>query len=928
MLFGRAEECARVEGLLEDARRGRSGTLVVRGEAGIGKTALLRYARSRAAGMRVLEHRAVRAEAELPFAALHGLLRPLLPLLERLPQAQEEAVGSLLGLCVRPEAQLLAAYGGVLGLIAEAAEEEPLLLLVDDAHWLDGGSAAALSFAARRLVAESVAILLAERVGAESVSDLFVLGTELRLSGLDADAGRALLVAEFGEVEPGVAAALTTACGGNPLALVEAGRALSPDQLAAKRPLPEPLPIAADVAETFLPVVRQLPRETERALLVAAVGEGLPQETIAAASEATGGGERLLAPAQQAGLIELGRAGVRFCHPLVRSAVYAAASPAERREAHRAIAMALASVDDEDRRALHLAAAADGPSEDVAEALERAAERARRRGGYSAQATALERAAQLSADDQHRARRLHAACRAAYWAGEKQRALRLGNDALVVARDPLVRADVVHQLAVIAEFDRELQPRAPSSAALERIAAEIEPLDGERAIALLGVVLQRHRQALDTEAAHAIAKRRLAIAERIGGERLLRARQDLAATLCLRGDAEAAAEVLDGVAEARAQEETLPAYASQAAESLLWSERYDELRELLGASLADARAHGNVLRVCFDLTNLAALELRLGRLDAAAATAGEALLLAQNMESHYLEACNLATLAGIDARRGAGDALRDHGDRAAVLAHALGENLVRGEIHLARGLFALATGALDDALDELERAVAIVTAGGVVEPGVLPVIPELVETHARRGERATAAGLLDGFRRAADRTRRGWALAAAARCDALLASVERMDAHFEEAIGRYELQPMPFEQARTRLYYGERLRRAQRRRDARRELRVALDQLQALGARIWADRAATELRATGETIGPRDPTAAERLTPQELQIALLVADGKTNKEVGAALFLSPKTVEYHLAHVYRKLGLHSRRELILIFASRGAPAAELAGRRE
>jgi DNA-binding CsgD family transcriptional regulator len=922
VLVGREAECARLDGLLADATMGRSGVLVLVGEPGIGKTALLDYARSRAGATKVVAFTAAQSEADLAYAGLHALLSPLLHLMDRLPGVQAESLGAVLGLRASPEGQpqsgprLLPAFAGVLGLLAESAEEEPLLVIVDDAHWLDSGSVAGLSFAARRLKAERVAILLAERTGTGSPFVAQGFGT-MHVGGLDADGSRSLIEGECGRVvSPRVSARLAELCAGNPLALLEVARSLTDPQLSGAEPLPDPLPVPADVAEVFLPAIRRLPPVTQRLLLLAAVGEGLPLAEISAAAKGLGrNSEEILLPAEQAQLVTVDGGKIVFRHPLVRASVLSAATSVERRAAHRALAEVLVSPADEDSRAWQLASATQGPCEKVAALLEKAAERARGRGGYGAEAAALERSAELSEDDGERARRLHAACRAAYWAGDTQRAVKLGERALQLAKDRLLRVDVVHQLAVIAGFDATLQASAPSSSALERMAAEVEPLDGERAIALLGVVLQRHLESLRAKEAHKVAARRLAIAERVGScERLLRSQQDFALTSCLCGQTAAAARLLDELAAERARRAPLPPFASQVATVLLYMERYDELRDLLAASLGQARAEGNLLRVCFDLTNLALFELRLGHLSAASRAASEGLLLARAQGSHYFEACNLATLAGIGARRGPAESCREQATEAAKLAASVNADEAVVQSHSARGLLALGMGKLDEALRELERA-AEGEPPSLVEPGVHMFAHDLVEVKSRLGWAGEAVCRLARLEEVAEATGRRWAKAAASRCRALLAEGDGFQAGFEEALARFEAEPLLFEQARTRLYYGERLRRAQQKVAARRRLREAVEQFDAIGAHLWADRARAELRAAGETVAERAPEAMEALTAQELQIARLVAEGKSNREVSEAVFLSPKTVDYHLAHVYRKLGLHSRRELIRLFAA-------------
>jgi DNA-binding CsgD family transcriptional regulator len=906
MLIGRGAERAAVRGALEDARRGRSSVLVLTGEAGIGKSALLADAREQAAGMLVLSVAGIESEADLAFGALHALLPPALPHLDRIPDRQRAALRAALALEGSEAPDRLAAYAGTLSLLAEAAAEQPLLVLVDDAHWLDRASAEAIGFAARRIAGEEIAMLVGVREGERSSFDAGGLPVR-RIPPLGRDDSLALLRERHGGgLEPSVAAALAEVSGGNPLALVELPAALSPGQRSGAEPLEE-LPVAERIERAFLRRVGALPEPTRRSLLVAAAGAGLPLAAIRSA-----GGDAL-EPAEADGLVDLGRGTVVFRHPLARAAVYHAASPARRRAVHRALAAALEDAPDE--RAWQLAAAAEGPDEEAAAVLEATAERAVRRGGFAAQSRALERAAQLSADDETRARRLHAASRAAYWAGTVRRAVSLAQEALPLARDPLVRADLRHQLAVIADFAVELHPEAPTTETLEREAAAVEPLDAERAIALLGVVHQRRRMRLEPAATVDVAERRLALAERLGGERLIRSRQDLVQGLVLAGRAREASALQDEILHARARDESPPMYASQAAEPLLWLERFDELRTLLARTLERSREEGNVVRLAFDLTNIGSLELRTARLDAADAAASEALLLAEQSGIEYLVACNLATLAAVDARRGRSAACRERTERAARIARDLGEELVLAETRLALGHLALAEGRPEDAIVQLEPVARLARRNGVEEPSVLPHGPDLVEAYVRTGRLADAREELDRLSAQAGRTGRRFALAGAARCEGMLAADDVFWLWFRQALAQ---ETSPFEHARTELEYGDRLRRINRRRDARPHLRAALEAFDDLEAAPWLDRAHAALRATGETVGRREPSGRERLTPQELQISLLVCEGRTNREIGATMFLSPKTVEFHLTRVYRKLDIHSRAELIRLLTREGA----------
>ena len=886
------------------------------GEAGIGKSALLGYAHERATGMRVLATAGIESETDIPFGALHALLLPVIDGIPRLQERQAKALGASLALGPAEEADRLAAFAGTLSLLSDAASEQPLLLLVDDAHWLDRASAEAIAFTARRIAGEDLALLVVLRGGEQSSFDPRGL-TRHAVPPLSDEESLSLLRERFGEeLDPGVARLIAELSAGNPLALVETPTLLSSEQLSGKVALTEPLPVAEGIQHAFIKRVEALPADTRTALLVAAAGADAPIDAIRTAAVGLGGGP--LDEAEAAGLIALADGAVTFSHPLLRSVVYQSALPGDRRAAHRALAETLAESDG--GRAWHLAAAAEGPDEDVAAALEATAERASQRGSHASQARALERAADLSADDDGAARRLHAACRAAYWAGDAAAAVRSAERALQLTTDPAIRADLMHQLAVIADFDPRHRTRSPSSEVLEERAAELEEVDPERSIALLGVVLQRHRMHLDVQAAHRLAQKRFALAERVGGERHLRALQDLAWTHTFVGESAEANRLQDEVIEARRAGGRLPMYASQAAETLLWLERFEELRPLLQRSIEQAREEGNVLRVAFDLTNLALLDLRLGSLTASVGAATEALTLCEAMDQTYLEACNLATLALGSAHLGKSEESADAAGRARQLAEQLGDELIHADAEAALGLGAFLGGRLEEAAEHLAPSVELAEARQIVEPSVLPYAPDLVEIYVRGGRRDDAAPILEQFEANAERAGRRWARAAALRCRGLLAADEAIDEPFADAL---DVKPdSALERARTELAYGERLRRANRRRDARPHLRAALEVFDELGAAPWREIAAQELRATGETMPRREPSATEQLTPQELKISTLVAEGKTNREIAEQMFLSPKTIEFHLTQVYRKLDIRSRAELARLLGGQ-QPAQEL-----
>ena len=908
VLVGRAEECERIDRLLAEANFGRSGVLVLYGEPGIGKTALLDYALEHAAGMGVFHICGVESEADLPYAGLHALLRPALGLIDSIPATQARALKTALALEEGGEADRLAAYAGTLSLLAEAAERIPTLVLIDDAHWLDRSSLEALVFAARRFAGESLAFVFATR-DLEFVLALAEGLPRLELGGIDHDASLELLRERWGgSLAPNVAERIVAGADGSPLALIDVPALLSERERAGLEPLRDPLPVSTRIERSVQAVVSTMPGEARASLLRAAAGDG----RLGVAHEALG-------PAVEAGLVGLRDGGVTFRHPLVRAALYNAASAEERRAAHLELAALYSDESDADRRAWHLAAATEGPDEIVAEALEAAAERARLRGGYASQARALERAAELSPDDQSRGRRLHEAAVAAYWSGDAVNAIHLAEQALPLATDPLLHADVVHRLAVIADWHGKWKDKIVGDDPLFDEAGRLETNDPRRAAGLLGVVLQRRFQALATRDALELARRRLELVEPLGGERHFRAIQDLARAHALHGDADDAAAAIDEVLSLHGAEGAL-AFATNVAEPLIWLERYDDGRTLLSASIEEAREEGNLVRLMFELTNLALLEFRTGRFSQALTAAAEAAELAEHSGNDYFEACNLATLARLDAVRGRGDDCTERAGRASVLAEQLGDELIRSETRMALAHLALAAGDPAEAIKQLEPIARLAEENEVREPSVLPFAPDLIEARIRTGDSASAAAELDRREVLARAASPGWALAARERYRGTLAGGKDFEAHFTRALELHETRPgSPLELARTRLCYGERLRRERRRVDAREQLRGAIEIFDAVQAEPWSERARAELRASGESIPRRDPTAPEKLTPQELQISLLVAEGKTNREVGAALFLSPKTVEYHLTHVYRKLDLHSRAELIRLFSGEQAP---------
>jgi DNA-binding CsgD family transcriptional regulator len=861
--------------------------------------------------MRVLETRGVEFESNLPFAGLSELLRPVLRQIDALPDSQAAALRGALALGPPASGDRFAVYAATLSLLAAAAEDEPVLVVVDDAHWLDLPSAEAVLFATRRLEAEGVGVLLAARDDEAFVAPGI---EELSLRGLDG-ANAAALVAASAPRTPAtdVVETLVRGTAGNPLALIEAATGLSERQLAGEEPMPEPLPTGAAAARAFGRRIDALGDETRRALLVAATAATNELGPILRALETLGVPAGALEQAESADLVTTTQGDIAFAHPLVRAAASVAASPAEQRAVHRALADALAEERFADRRVLHLAAAAFGPDEDVARALEETAASARARSGYAPAAAALERAARLTPDPATRPRRLVAAADAARLAGRGDDAVRLLADALAETDDPLLRARIQHARGRIELFDG----RARS--AYELLAAEaarIEALDGDRAATMRAEAAVAAYYAGDAGAAVATAVEARSAMRTAGGLADLVTTLILGTALCRTGQtSEGVALLMRGAAIAEEEGEHRPEleYVLFAALVLVWVGEHERARTLLRRVVDEARAASALGILPLALHVSATLETRDGRWPAAYADASEGARIATETGSALWRCACLSALSLLEAARGREDACRAHAAEAVELAGSLELERAR-EAGEALGLLELGLGRAEEALAHLEPALRVGGARDDWPPLVLrPSSPDLLEAYLRAGRPVPAA--------VTDALAEGEAIevpsfrATVVQCRALLASDDELDERFGAALDAHERAQLPFWHARTRLAYGERLRRAGRRVDSRTELRVALQTLDRLGATPWAERAAAELRATGETLHRRDPTAAEKLTAQELQIAMVVARGATNREAGAALFLSPKTIEVHLTRVYRKLGVRSRTELAGLFAS-------------
>jgi DNA-binding CsgD family transcriptional regulator len=898
-LKGRRPECEALDRLLADLRAGQSQVLVLRGEAGVGKTALLDYVQAGASGCRVERAAGVESEMELAFAGLHQLCAPVLGSLTHLPEPQRAAIGTAFGLDGGAAPDRFLVGLALLGLLSEVAREQPLVCLVDDAQWLDRASAQALAFAARRLLAESVALVFVVR---EPSDEHEMVGLpELAVRGLGADDARALLDAVTpGRLDDRVRDRIIAETRGNPLALLELPRGLTAVELAGGFGRPDAQPLASRIEQSFLRRLGSLPAATQT-LLLAAASEPVGDVTLLwRAAEELEVGRDAAAPAEAAGLIELG-VRVRFRHPLVRAAVYRAATVPDRREAHRALAAATDPEVDPDRRAWHRAHAATGPDEEVAAELERSAARAQARGGVPAVAAFLERATELTADPARRGPRALAAARAKLDAGSPDDASALLATAELCLLGPLDSARLIRLRAQIA-FARRRGSDAPPL--LFEAAKRLEPLDPEMA-------RETHLDALGA----AIFAGRLG--DRRGDPGVVEMAEAALAAPPGPHPPRAVDLLLDGVACRLSQGYVAGIHplrraleAVQREEDIRWSwlacriasEVWDDetWEELATRHVRIARETGALAVLPLALTYRSGTHLHAGEFAATAALIEEAGALNRSIGGAPL----MYTQILLAAWRG------ERTETSSLIELGLRNATSRGEGRaLTWSEYAWAL--LYNGLGEYEAALAAaLPAGEHDDLGLVAwALIELVEAAARSDRPDIAAATLA---RLAERTRAGgtdWALGIEARSRALLSDGEAAEALYREAVDRLARTRVTVHLARAHLVYGEWLRREQRRSDAREHLRVAHDMFDRFGAGGFAERARRELLATGETVRKRTVENQDVLTPQEAQVARLAAGGHTNPEIGAQLFISPRTAEYHLHKVFTKLAISSRRQL-------------------
>ena len=881
-----------------------SGAVVVRGDPGIGKTALLVDARERASDMHVLSARGVESESELPFAALDQLLRPALAHLGKLPAPQERALRSALGLEDGAADERFLVFAACLTLLAELAEERPVLCLIDDAHWLDLGTTDALLFVARRIHAEGIVMLFAAREG--DVRRFRGSGVEsIMLGGLDAEAAAALLArGAGGDAAPSVRAHLTELADGNALALLELPSALSEGQLAGTEPMPETLPLTQQVESVFLERVRRLSEESQQLLLVAAADDAGSLSVVTRAAAAGGLPADGLIEAEQAGLVTVQGDRLSFRHPLVRSATYAAATSSARRAAHALLAVALDGEEHVDQRAWHLAAAALGPDAETGAALESMAERARLRSGNAAAATAFERAAELSPDSESKARRLVGAATAAWHAGQPDRASALVERADPIVSDPRLRAQLT---AVRGEIQFQCGDLFVACETLMSGAAEVAGLDSRKALQMLFDAANAGDWAGDYGRVAEAVKRAATLPPSGDDRDALLTEMLIGVGSFLEGSSAREVDRVRGVVDCADvfDEPIWLLWAAWGAGAIGDDARAEEL---LRRSIALARASGTVNKLTHSLMIVALEGIFAGRC-ALAAEAAEGFRLARDAGLRNTASVLLAELAWFAAVKGQDDECRAYVDQITKEARETRMAIANTIARWGLALVDLARGRPEVASTQLEELRA--APPGVCQPHIaLMFMPDLVEASVRSGldeQARVACAAFEGF---AEPEAPTWALALAARCRALL-SVDADDAEreFTEALRFHAESNRPFNRARTELLYGEHLRRHRKRVESREHLRTAFAGFEALGAEPWAERARAELRASGETARKRDPSSIDQLTPQELQIVRFVSHGLSNKEVAAQLYLSPRTIDYHLRNVFTKLGITSRTQL-------------------
>jgi DNA-binding CsgD family transcriptional regulator/predicted negative regulator of RcsB-dependent stress response len=898
---GRTSERDQLGGLIRKVQAGESAAVVVRGEAGIGKTALLDHCVGQAVGFSIARIAGTQSEMELPFAGLHQLCAPMLAEAGGLPEPQQTALQVAFGLISGevPDRFLVALAS--LSLLAEVGQKRPLLCVVDDAQWLDAASSQALGFVARRILAESVLMLFAVR---EPSGDRQLAGLpEIVLHGLgDNDARDLLIGATPRRIDASVRDRLIAETRGNPLAILELPKAMTAVELGGGFPSPHSGDLSGQLEQHFLQRLKVLPEETQQLVLVAAADPTGDVSLLWRAAHTLGLGPAASAATGADQLVEFGER-VRFRHPLVRSAIYSGATSEDRRAAHRALAEATDPHTDPDRRAWHLALAVPGTDENVAAELERSASRAQSRGGLASAAAFLQRSVVLTRDSKRRGDRALAAAQVQVQVGGFDAALRLlgtaesdATNELQLARIELLRGHIAAATGPVAE--------AP--ARLLKAAKQLEPLDlklaRETYLDALGSAIYTGEHH-DHSQMREVAKAALA-APASADPGLTDLLLDGLSLLVIDGMAEAKptlSKALDTYPNEELSVErgllwgTLTATAAQA----LWD--LESCEAILSRQSENARRAGALAPLCFTLSGVVFMMVLRGELTAAAALAREVDALTDTIGLPQLPQGGLLVAAFTGDEPQSSAFIRAGIDLAG--ARGEGGSVIIG--HWAEAVLSNGLARYEQALSASQQSTE-----GALEWVITPwVLPELIEAAVRTGNEAVAIDALERLAESTKWSEGDWGPGILARCQALVSDGDTANELYRTAIECFSRAGLRPDQARARLLYGEWLRRQNRRMDAREQLRRAYEMFSEIGMLAFAQRALHELRATGETVRKRQEDTRDDLTPQEELIARLALDGLTNREIGAQMFLSPRTVEWHLRKVFIKLGVTSRRGL-------------------
>ncbi|WP_033372810.1 helix-turn-helix transcriptional regulator [Glaciibacter superstes] len=911
-LLGRQRECGQLDRLLETVRSGQSSSLILWGEAGIGKSALLDYVAKQAKGIRVERAFGLESEMELAFAGVHQLCLPMIDRLDRLPAPQQVALTTAFGISRgAPPAPFLVALA-VLSLLSVVAEERPVVALIDDAQWLDDVSAQVLSFVARRLQAESVAIIFAARAGTgrcalEGISDLRVPGLR------DADAHEVLDRALHSPVDTAVRERFVGDSRGNPLALLELPAGLTPAELAGGFGLPSSIPLVNRLEKGFMNRITPLAAETRTLILLAAVEPTGEPALLWRAADELGIGTEASDAALSTGLVEF-TPRVRFQHPLARSAISRLAESRETRLVHRALAAVTDSTEYPDRRAWHLALSAAGPDESVASELERSAGRAQERGGLAAAAAFLKEAAELTVDPFRKGTRALAAAHAKHLAGANDEAMSLLKVAESLPSDERGRAAAAllrGQITLVASGSKKATPLLIEAAQLWQ---QIDPhtsreayLDAITSALSLGRFSDKATLSLVAKAARGAPKA-----------------SSQSTDLLVNGFASV---VTDGYAAAAPMlKEAITAFLDgplHATEAIRWSwlaihaakDLWDDTKvdQIGDRHVQLARESGALSALPNALAGQAISCLHRGEFDLAAT-------VIQEIDDVSAATGRLApayAAIGLAACRGETEKFIRLSVPALKVAENRGDGLGFSLVKFAGAVLHNGLGDYRKALDEAES--------GAAYPNDLCYsmwsLKELIEAASRCGELARAESALSQLSESTQASGTDWALGIEARSRALVSQGPVAEALYVEAIERLGRTRIAIELARAHLLYGEWLRREGRRTDARANLRTAYEMFTDFGASAFAERTRRELSITGETVRKRTAGSGNELTAQETQIATLAAEGHTNPEIGSELFISARTVEWHLGKIYPKLGIASRRELRQVLSNLVAIAA-------